>query len=154
MGVNIVSTRTYRFLIRNFVWNRFLCQADSYDPKTGIRKTGQEVVFQLDQSGVAARPCVTKSQNHETWVKRTVLLKRKNHFLSFWLFPPLSFSCFPVFRVSHFLKNRGSVFQKFATWKTKRGCSSVFRRHNKGQAENTSAWKQENGARWPQDFAT
>ena len=41
-------------------------KADSYDPKTGIRKTGQEVVFQLDQSSVAARPCVTKSQNHET----------------------------------------------------------------------------------------
>ena len=39
-------------------------------PMTEKQESGkpviEEVVFQLDQSGVAARPCVTKSRSHET----------------------------------------------------------------------------------------
>jgi len=61
-----VSKQTLRVPCHRVFRHNFRPKADSYDPKTGIRKTGQEVVFQLDQSGVAARPCVTKSQNHET----------------------------------------------------------------------------------------
>ena len=73
----------------------------TYDPKTGIRKTGQEVVFQLDQSGVAARPCdeITKSRNlSETYSTS----QKKKSLFEFLIIPPRSF---PVFR----------VFQKFAT---------------------------------------
>ena len=67
--------------------------------------------------------------NHENISETYSTSQKNNHFWVFDYSPPLSFPCFPVLRVSHFLKNRGSVFQKFVTWKTKRGCSSVFPRH-------------------------
>ena len=55
----------------------FLPEADSYDPKTGIRKTGEMCVSRLDQSGVAGLPYVefsgTPGKQENTWNRNETL---------------------------------------------------------------------------------